>query len=177
MFERFHSTDQRSDEYGCLNPAMLIAATINTRGNIDLPMVENGAVAAGAGVEFGICGDGEVVQQGYRVDRSSESRGSSSDIRGMNGEWHGVRGPVEALAESDRAVRRLDPEPLDMILLASGLTHVLERHTPPLFRLKSDSGGGRIRLACEGEAFDHRRIRLLHDAFAIHILAYEERLV
>lgn len=175
MLERFRSKDRRADKSGHLNPAMLIASTINMRGNIDLPLVEIGAVECGAGVEFGICGDGEIVQQRYRVDQFGDTRGS--EIRRGGGPLRDQRPPVGALNGSGAGVRRSDPEPLDMVLLASGLTYLLEAHTPPLFRLTSSSKRGRMQLACAGSAFDHRRIRLLHDAFAIHLLAYEERLV
>lgn len=175
MLDRIQSKDLRPADAGLLNPAMLIAATINSRGNIDLPLVENGALTTCAGVEFGICGDGEVVQQRYRVDQLGATRGD--DIRGLAGASQGARSRLDDSTERGAAVRRFDPEPMDMVLLASGLAHLLERHTPSLFRLSTDPGGGRVRLACTGEAFDHRRIRLLHDAFAIHLLAYEERLV
>lgn len=145
-------THAGADEPGSLNPALLIASAINTQGNIDLCAVEDGRARRGARVELCLDGQGRILQRRYWADASDPS------------------GRIDS-------VRRGRSEPLDMMLLAAGLEHVFGPATPPLFRLTRRSGNGPRQLAHPGKECDRERMRILHDAFAIQLLAYEERLV
>lgn len=134
-----------------MNPGMLIAAAINPAGNLDLAAFEAGRTEAGARVEFCLDSEGEVFQRRY---------------------WTACTEPFgEVVARVGEA------EPLDMIFLAECLTHTFGEHTPLLFRLAEPSSRKRPRLALPGAARDRERIQLLHDAFSLYLLAYEEHLI
>ena len=74
-------------------------------------------------------------------------------------------------------LRRGERKPLDMVLLAGCLTYAFRELTPPLFRMAAPTPEEPRRLLWPGEQNDHARLRLLHDAFNIYLLAYEEHLV
>ena len=136
-----------------MTPAFLIAAAINLSGSIDLPLVHDGQAEIYARVAFSLGREGEMIQQRY---------------------WISPPQPDHL----PMILRRGEREPLDMLLLAACLTYVFRERTPSLFRLAESGGRGLPpRLCLPGEQNDHARRRLLHDAFNIYLLAYEEHLV
>ncbi len=144
------SSTSHSQPCGRLNPALLIAAAINREGNIDLCMVENGSAVPRAGIEFCLGEDGEIYQRRYWT------------VEGEDGVADVCQGPAE---------------PLDMIDLAMGLNHAFGPHAPVLFHLRPGTPGGRPRLAFPGPVSDRARLKILHDAFTIQLIAYEEHLI
>lgn len=131
-----------------MRPAFLIAATINAKGNIDLATVRNGRVDAQARVEFSLGREGEVFQQRYWIEPS-------------------------APREEPEERRRGEREPIDMKFLAECLQGTLRELTPPLFRLTAPRAGAPRRFCASGEENDRARLRLLHDAFSLYLVAYE----
>ncbi len=69
--------------------------------------------------------------------------------------------------------------PLDMAFFARCLALELGPVTPDLFAVRGVGalGQSRGRLARTGEAFDEARVRVLRDAFLVHLAAYEGRFV
>lgn len=135
-----------------LNDAFLLAATINMSGNIDLVSVREGWVETHARVAFMVGGEGEILQQRYLI--SPPERNSQATV-----------------------LRKSKQEPLDMVYLAECLEYALGELTPTLFKLAKTGSDGQQRLLLVGEHYDRARMRLLHNAFNIYLLAYEEQLV
>jgi hypothetical protein len=130
-----------------LNPVLLIAATINDRGNIDLCAVEDGRPLPHVRMEFFLGGRGEILQRRYREDA-----------------FDGTYERPAGLAE-----------PMDLLFLAEGLTQALGTAIPEPFRVDGGPGLERRRLAHPGR--NRERLSMLHTAFAIQLLAYEEHLL
>lgn len=141
------SQEDRVQGEHALNPVLLIAATINDRGNIDLCAVEDGRALPNVRVEFLLGGRGEILQRRYREDESGV----------------GYARPAGAAA------------PMDSLLLAEGLTRAFGEDTPEPFRISGEPGHGCRRLANPG--LGPERLGMLHAAFAIQLLAYEEHLL
>lgn len=67
--------------------------------------------------------------------------------------------------------------PADLRVLAAGLQHLFGTLTPPLFQFAEARSASLPRFAMEGREADQERVRLLHRAFSIFLLAFEEALV
>lgn len=141
-----------ADPSSHLIPTLLIAATINEDGNIDLPAVENGVVEPETRVEFYPGSEGEMYQRRYRVAASRPCRSAVADRRGAE-------------------------EPLNMVFFAECLTHTFGELTPCLFRLEKREASATRQFILGDEDSDRERLRVIHDAFNIYLIAYEECLV
>lgn len=137
---------------GGLNPAFLIASTIQGNGCIVLQAVFDGKPDPELRAEFSLGPAGDFMQR--CIQAGTDAQGTPVPLAGVYGK-----------------------EPLDMRFLAECLTHALGALTPALFRVSALARGGRRRLEEEGSLADRRRLRLLHEAFNLYLLAYEERLV
>ena len=137
---------------GNLNPAFLIASAIKGNGCIVLQAVFNGKPDPGLRAEFSLGPSGDIMQRCFQSDDAE----------------HG------ATVLSAGLYRK---EPLDMLFLAECLTHTFGPITPSLFRVTGPERGGQRRLKETGGQTDRKRLRMLHEAFNLYLLAYEERLV
>lgn len=135
-----------------LIPTLLIAATINAEGNIDLSAVENGVVDPETRVEFYPGSEGGIYQCRYRVTPSSPCRPAATERTGVE-------------------------EPLNMVFFAECLTHTYGKLTPCLFRLKRREESEARQFTLQGEGSDRERLKLLYDAFNIYLIAFEECLI
>lgn len=132
-------------------PELLLAAAINAEGNIDLPAVRNGCVEPESRVEFSLKPTGEMVQRQNWI--------STTSIDGS---------PATIVIPGDQ-------ESMDMIFFAECLEHELGHLTPSLFRLTERQQGRRRQFVASDEEGDRGRMKLLHDAFSIHLIASAER--
>lgn len=127
----------------------LLACTINSLGAMDLPAFVNGKQDGTLRAEFNLGANGEITQRCYRAAASERSTVSIVPPSVPRGA-------------------------LDMVFLAECLSGVFGFLTPPLFRM---AVGSNRQLLYQGPTFDRQRLRLLHDAFSLYLLAYEERLI
>jgi hypothetical protein len=136
-----------------LNATFLIAAAINAHGSIALQAVYDGKPAPGVRAEFSLGPSGELMQRCYQTGTSETGT---------------------AAAVGTGVYRK---EPLDMLFLAECLTRAFGPITPALFRVGGPAKRGQRRLEAVGEQYDRKRLRMLHEAFNLYLLAYEERLI
>lgn len=66
--------------------------------------------------------------------------------------------------------------PLDLNFLARSLSLTFGSLTPTVFHLDGERPG-EMSFRFQGEDQDRRRMQLLHDAFSVYLIAFEERLV
>lgn len=140
-----------------LNQALLLAATIDAEGNFNLAGASDGAGRPDARVAFCIRGDGTLC----RLDDGLAPRRTQTGV-------------ARTLLD---AVRKDTHADADMSLFAECLAHTLGEQTPPLFRLAPESKGRSSRFSLDSTEDDARRLQLVHDAYNIYLVLYEERLV
>lgn len=96
--------------------------------------------------------------------------------------WPGEDGALLQQLVSNVPGDKAPPAParaLDMVFFARCLEHALGTLTPDLFAVvrRQEDGLRRERLAYTDAKADAARVALLRDAFVLHLLAYEDRLV